>query len=264
MLVFRRDIKFMKNFAILTAKKAGKLILNHFNRLGKSDVTYKSSHELLTKFDLQSEKLIISEIQNKYPDHAIISEEAGELPTDSDYTWIIDPLDGTTNFKIGSPFWAVSIGLVYKNEIILGVIYAPAMKELYVAEYDKGAYLNNIKLHVSSQNDFANAINAYCHGSNKNDIVRAVEIYNHLKLHTRDCRQLGSAALELGFVAAGRIESINIPGAHKWDVAAGVLLVREAGGKVTDFAGENWNLGSKDILASNGLVHNQLLEIINK
>lgn len=254
----------MKNFAILTAKKAGKLILNHFNKLGENDVTYKSSYELVTKFDFESEKLIISEIQKKFPNHAIISEEAGELPKNSDYTWIIDPLDGTTNFKIGSPFWAVSIGLVHQDKIILGVINAPAMNELYVVEKGKGAYLNSKKLHVSSQGDFANAINTYCHGSTLNDIKRAMKIYSNLKLHTRDCRQLGSAALELGFVAAGRTESINIPGAHQWDVAAGVLLVREAGGHVTNFIGKDWGLGSKDILATNGLVHDKLLEIISK
>ncbi len=254
----------MKQFAIQTAKKAGKLILDHFNKLSKNDVTYKSSHELVTKFDFESEKLIISEIQKKYPAHTIISEEAGELPKHSDYTWIIDPLDGSTNFKIGSPFWAVSIGLVYKGKIILGIIYAPAMKELYVAEKGEGAFLNSVKLHVSNQSDFTNAINTYCHGSDKNDIVKAVEIYNHLKFHSRDCRQLGSAALELGFVAAGRTESINIPGAHKWDVAAGVLLVREAGGRVTDFMGKDWDLGSKDIVATNGLIHERLLNIINK
>lgn len=254
----------MKNFAIQTAKKAGGLILDHFNKVGKNDVTYKSSHELVTKFDYESEKLIIKEIQKKFPDHAIISEEAGELPKNSDYTWIIDPLDGSTNFKIGSPFWAVSIALIYKKEIILGVIYAPALKELYVAEYGKGAFLNNKKIHVSDQNNFANAINAYCHGSTLSDIKKAVAIYDYLKLHTRDCRQLGSAALELGFVAAGRIESINIPGAHKWDVAAGVLLVREAAGRVTDFTGKDWNLGSHDILATNGKIHQQLLEIISQ
>jgi len=254
----------MKQTAIKAAKEAGKLLLEKFKKLDRRNIKFKSKHEILTSLDLKAEKIILNIIKKRYPNHHILSEESGEMGPKSDYLWIIDPLDGTTNYSMGNPIFCTSIALAYKNELMLGVIYAPYLKELYTAEKDKGAFLNDKKIKASSINKLSKALLTFCHGSKEKDIKRAIKIYQNLKLSGFDMRQLGSAELELGFVARGSTEAIIIPGAHVWDVAAGALLVREAGGKVTDFQGKKWNLKSKDILASNSRLHNQRIKTNNK
>lgn len=246
-----------------TALKAAKLsaiklkkIYQNFNR---NDIKMKSTHEIVSYADLLSEKIIIAEIKKEFPNHHILSEEKGDDQKKSDYTWIIDPIDGTTNFTMKNPLWAISIGVLYKNDLIFGLIYAPMLNEIYRASKDKGAFLNNKRIKVSNIKN-GKVINTFCHGSNIKSIKRAIKYYTKQKLKNFDCRQLGSASIELAYVASGRIESITIPGAHSWDVAAGTILVREAGGKVTDFQDKKWNTKSKDLIASNKLVH---LQIIN-
>lgn len=254
----------MKQTAIKAARTAGKLLLEKFKKLDRKTVKFKSKHDILLPLDLQAEKIILDIIRKKYPNHHILSEESGELGPKSDYLWIVDPLDGTTNYSMGNPLFNTSIALAYKNELILGVIYAPCLKEFYLAEKDKGALLNGKSIHVSQKNKLSQALLTYCHGSRDKNIKRILKIYQKFKFSGFDMRQLGSAGLELAFVARGSTECIMIPGAHIWDVAAGTLLVREAGGKVTDFKGKEWNLKSKDILASNGKMHNQIINKINK
>ncbi len=250
----------MKNFAIKLAKQAGTEIKKRFNR--DHIVKIKTKSQIVTQGDLIADKLIVAAIKKKFPNHGILSEESGKNKISSDYLWTIDPIDGTTNYSIGSPLFAVCISLFFRSKPILGVAYAPAMDELYYAENRKGAFLNNIKIHVSSKTALNKSFLTFCHGSTNNDIKRAMKIYNKIKFQGLDSRQLGSAALELGFVAAGRTDCIIIPGANPWDVGAGVLLVRESGGKVTNFIGEEWNLNSKDMVASNGKIHNQLIKFL--
>lgn len=257
-----------------TIKKAaiesGNILKKRFLNFDRNDVSFKPGHETLTQADLESEKIILKKIKKEFPDHRVLSEESGENEKISDYLWIIDPLDGTTNFSMHNPLFSVSIGLCFKNEIVLGVIYFPILDELYIAEKDKGAKkycpsgsTNGKKMKVSNiKKD--NIINTFCHGRKLDDIKRATDYHRGQKINNFDCRQLGSAAIELAYVACGRVESIFIPGAHSWDVAAGVVLVREAGGRVSDAKGKDWTLESKDILASNGLVHNQILKEIKK
>ena len=251
----------IKNTAIAAAKKAGKLALKEYKNFNRAAVMLKSRHEILTKVDLASEKIIINEIKSNFPEHRILSEEAGQTKNMSDYLWIVDPIDGTTNFSMHNPIWSISIALAFKNETIFGVIYAPCLGELYIAEKGKGAKLNNKKISVSKIKD-GKVLNAFCHSSRKKDIKKAIKYFSYQKLHGMDCRQMGSAAIELAYVACGRIESIVIPGANSWDVAAGALLVREAGGMVTDFSGKDWQLDSKDIVASNGLVYKDVLSVV--
>jgi myo-inositol-1(or 4)-monophosphatase len=264
-----------KNVAIKAVKSAGKVLMKEYKNFNRKTVKLKSHHEILTKCDLMSEEIIIKEIKKNFPHHQILSEEMGKLKDNSDYLWIVDPLDGSTNFSIHNPLWAVSIALAHltpypllkkereKNfEIILGVIYAPFLDELYVTEKDKGAYLNSEKLKVSSIKE-GKIINTFCHGREIKHIKKAITYYSKQKLKELDCRQFGSAALELAYVASGRIESITIPGANLWDIAAGVLLVREAGGWVTDFRGQEWNIESREMVASNGLVQREILRVIN-
>jgi myo-inositol-1(or 4)-monophosphatase len=253
-----------RTIALIAAKKAGAYLLENFHRNRRAKVFFKSKHEIATAADLGAEKIILGLIKKNFSDHAILSEEAGKNTRKSDYLWVVDPLDGTTNYSMQNPLFCISIALFYKNEIILGVIYAPAMKELYIAEKSRGATLNGKRIHVSQTNDIHKSLITFCHGHRTNDIKRAAKSYVYFKLKGFDTRQLGSAALELGFVASGRTESIMIPGAHPWDVAAGVLIVREAHGQTTDYSGKEWHLKSKDMLASNGKIHKELLKFLKK
>ncbi|MFA4833627.1 MAG: inositol monophosphatase family protein [Patescibacteria group bacterium] len=252
-----------KNIAIEAARKAGRVLLREYANFDRSKIELKSSHEILTKADLDAEKIIIKAIKKSFPSHQILSEEAGWTKNKSDYLWIIDPLDGTTNFSMRNPLWSISIALAYNKEIILGIIFIPVLNELYWAEKNKGAYLNNKKIKVSKISK-GKIINTFCHGHTTKAIKKAIKYYTKQKLNGLDCRQLGSAALELAYVACGRVETIVIPETNPWDVAAGALLVREAGGKVTDFSGRRWSLDNRDIAASNGQVHKSILNVLKK
>lgn len=249
-----------KTIAIKAAKEAGKVLLNNFEK--NFEIKTKSKHEIVTKVDLLAEKKILNLIKKHFPEHNILSEEAGKIRNKSNYLWVVDPLDGTTNYSIGNPIFATTLALLYKNEIILGIIYAPFLKKMFIAEKGKGAYCNNKKIHVSNVSKIENSILTFCHGNTDKAIKSALKIYKKFKFIARDIRQLGAASIELAFVSSGKIESIIIPGNNVWDVVAGTLLVREAGGKVTDFKNQKWNIRSKDILASNIKIHKKILTII--
>lgn len=253
----------IKKAGILAVKKAGEYALKKYHTFNRSDAKLKAHKELLTEVDLRSEKIIISEIKKNFFDHHILSEESGDNKSKSDYLWIIDPIDGTTNFTMHNPLWAISVGLAYKDEIILGWVYAPFLDEMYTAEKGHGAFLNDKKISVSNVKS-GKILNTFCSGREPKNIEKAVKFFCYQKLHRGTSYLLGSAALDLAYVACGRMESAFIPGAHAWDVAAGILLVREAGGNVTDFNGKQWNFESEDMLATNGKVHNLLQNIINK
>lgn len=260
------SLKKCDKIAQIAAKKAGQYLFQNFLKIYRqSNFKFKSDHEIVTRFDLGAEKIILQEIRKNFPTHDILSEEAGFCDfAGKDFLWIIDPLDGTTNFSIKNPLFAVSIALAYQGEIILGVVFVPFLSELFTAQKGKGAYLNGKKIFVSRTNKIEKSFLTYCHSYKKKHIRRAVEIYRIFKLKSYDIRQLGSAAIEFAWVAKGLTETIMIPGANPWDVAAGCLLVREAGGRVTDFQNKEWGLKSKDIVASNGKIHKQLLKVLKK
>ncbi len=253
----------LRAVAVTAAYSAGEKLLERYYKYTRNDARFKSSHEIVTKSDAISEKIIISEIKKHFSDHRILSEESGKIKGMSDYLWVIDPLDGTHNFSMHNPLWAVSLALFKGEELVLGIVFAPVLNELFLAEKGSGAWLNGQRIKVSKYKG-EKVINTFCHGSKLSDIKKALKYYNYHKLHDLDCRQLGSASLELAYTACGRIESILVPGANSWDVAAGVLLVREAGGRVTDFQNKDWNIKSSDMAASNGLVHKDILKSINK
>lgn len=250
----------MQKFAAKLALEAGEKLLKDYQNFDRSRVNLKSDFEIVTESDLSSEKLILHGIIKEFPEHGILSEETGEQHADNDYLWIIDPIDGTTNFSIHDPMWSISIALAYQGEIKMGLIYAPVLGEMFTAILDESAELNGRKIQVSDFNREP-LVHTFCHGSQIKDIKRAVKYYTQQKNSSFECRQLGSAALELAYVACGRVESLVIPGTKPWDVAAGVLITRMAGGKVTDFKGKNWTLDENDILASNGKTHLDLLKI---
>ncbi len=247
-----------KLLAIKLAKQAGNELKKLFYSR-KIKVSAKSKYEIVTTADMLADKIITREIKKIFPEHQILSEESGLTNSQSDYLWVIDPLDGTTNFFMHNPLFSVSIALLYKKEAILGVIYIPILDELYVAEKGKGATINGKKMKVSTQKKLSNSYLTFCHGNKQQNINKAISIYSKLKRESRDFRQLGSAAIELAYVARGVTDCILIPGALRWDVAGGILMVREAGGKVTDFKNKQWHLDSKDMLATNKKIHNQLL-----
>ena len=248
-----------KQLAIKVAKAAGEELKKLFYSRRVKTVA-KSKHEIVTTADLLAEKIIIKEIKKTFPNHKILSEESGLTENTSDYLWIVDPLDGTTNFFMHNPIFSVAIALLYKKETILAVTYAPIIDELYVAEKGKGVTVNNKKIKAATRNKLSESYLTFCHGNKDENINKAISIYKTLKKEGRDFRQLGSAAIELAYVARGITDCILIPGALSWDVAGGILMVREAGGKVTDFKNKKWTLDSKDMLASNGKIHNQLLK----
>lgn len=249
-----------KKFLLSTIKQAGDAIINDYKNLDNSQIKLKTPRDLVTVADLHSEKIILTAIKEIFPDHQILSEESGASKNKGDYQWIVDPLDGTTNFVMHNPLWSISIALAYKGEIILGAIYAPLQKELFYAVLGQGAYLNNERIHVN--NTPIRAIHAFCSGREAGNIERMIKYFTYQKRNSLDCRQLGSAAIELAYVAAGRIASIIIPGAWVWDVAAGALLVKEAGGKVTDFAGHDWKISERRILAADSKSHAKILKTL--
>lgn len=252
-----------KQIAITAAKLAGQLLMKKFSTLNRALVRTKSKHEIVTPADLASERLILKTLKKNFPDHCILSEEAGQTGcARSGYRWFVDPLDGTTNFSMGHPLFSVSLALTKNQEIILGIIYIPFLNELYLAEAGKPATLNNKKIIVSDENKISHALLTFCHGNDEASIRRAINIHYHFKTVARDIRQIGSAAVELAWVARGKTEAIIIPGANAWDVAAGVLLVREAGGTVTDMLGHDWNLNSQGIIASNSKINDHLVRIV--
>lgn len=254
--------KKIKKVAEEAALKAGEELLKRFKKFSRNTVDFKAHHEILTKADLTAEIIILNIIKKNFPEHRILSEEAGDNEKKNDYLWIIDPLDGTTNFSMHNPLFSTSIGVAYKGEIIVGVVHAPFLGETYIAEAGKGAKMNGKKIKVSGVKDPSRALNTYCHAREDKYVRQALNYMRKQKLEGFDCRQLGSAAIELAFVASGRVESIVIPGANAWDVAAGVLLVREAGGKVSNFKGKEWSLESEGIIASNGFMHKDILKKI--
>jgi myo-inositol-1(or 4)-monophosphatase len=253
-----------KTLAKKMALEAGKMLKLNFPKFDRSaGLKYKSKTQIQTWADLAAEKIILSQIKKTFPAHKILSEELGKNSNFSDYYWIIDPLDGTTNYSMHNPLYGVSIALAYKNKIVLGITNMPELGELTVAELGKGVTVNGKPIHVSRQKNAAKSIFTFCHGSMIHDIKRAIKLYGRFKPLGLDFRQMGSSVVEFNFVAMGRTEAIMLPGANLYDVAAGALIVREAGGKVTDFKNNNWNIFSKDILASNGLVHQTVLKTIN-
>ena len=251
----------MKKVAIEAAKKAGKNA--HENFFKQHRVRLKTPKDLVTEVDVANEKIILDIIKKNFPDHTIIGEESGES-TGTEYTWFVDPVDGTTNYSVQNPFFDISIGVAKDNEPVIACVYAPMIDELFFAQKGKGAFMNGKRIRVSNESDIGKSLLVYCHGSEDKEIQRLVKIFAKLKPISRDFNRMRAGALELSFVAAGRIGAYISNGLQPWDVAAGSLLVREAGGQVTDFQGNRWDLSKRDIIASNDKIHNKLVTILKE
>jgi myo-inositol-1(or 4)-monophosphatase len=239
------------------AREAGALLMEYFDQNIK--IEYKGEADLVTAADRKSEKLIRVRIRSLWPGHDILGEEEGLCDTGSEYRWYVDPLDGTTNFAHGFPVFCVSIALQHHNETIAGVCYDPTRDELFAAERGKGAYLNDRPIRVSRIASLAESLVGTGFPSHKRHKNPNIYFYHQITLRSQGVRRAGSAALDLCYVASGRLDGFWEFNLNPWDTAAGVLLVEEAGGRVTDFHGGPFELNSRETVASNGLIHDALL-----
>jgi len=245
----------VKNFRNHQASVYGANIASVSNRSLSKAVTSNNDHE--------ADEIVIELLREQCPEHNILTEETGLIDNGSRYTWIIDPLDGSSNFLNHNPFFSVSVCLAYDNAPITGVIFSPFLEELVVARKDQGCTINGRPVSVSATENFEKSYMVGCPGGEKNN-VRFAEMEYALHRRIKDFRKIGSAAIECYMVAAGRVDGFTTLNISSWDVAAGVLCAQEAGGRVTDFHGNPWTLEQTDLLVSNGIVHDTILETLGE
>ena len=252
MTQYRREVEAI-------AREAGALLMGFFDRHVAFE--YKGDVDLVTEADRASEKLIVERLRARWPEHGIIGEEGTRTGDGADYRWYVDPLDGTTNFAHGFPVFCVSIALVYKEEQLeAGVLYDPTRNEMFSAERGQGATLNGTPIHVSKTARLSESLLATGFPSHKRHQNPNIHFYHQITLRSHGVRRAGSAALDLANVACGRYDGFWEFNLNPWDTAAGALLVQEAGGTVTRFDGSPYRLDSREVLASNGLIHEKLMK----
>jgi myo-inositol-1(or 4)-monophosphatase len=243
------------------ALKAGSILRENID--GNRDVSYKGDVNLVTEMDIRSERAIVETLLASFPLHGIIAEEETNIRNGSEFSWIIDPLDGTTNYAHGYPFFSVSIALEQSGDVILGVVYDPMRDELFMAQKGQGAFLNGRKIQVSVTNRLISSLLATGFPydrkiSQKNNL----DYFPKLLMASQEVRRDGSAALDLCYVACGRLDGFWELKLKPWDVAAGSLIVHEAGGTVSDFSGSTFSIHKDEIVGSNDRIHSQLVEIL--
>jgi myo-inositol-1(or 4)-monophosphatase len=255
----------MLTTAIEAAREAGKFLREGVGKIKTIERKQGEATNLVTEFDRQAEAMIIAKIRERFPLHDILAEESGSHAIASDYRWVIDPLDGTTNYAHSMPLFSVSIGVEYRGEIVAGVVYDPSADELFSAEKGKGAFCNGTRLHVSSVDTLINSllVTGFPYTIREHP-GRILDHFNNFVMEAQGVRRLGSAAIDLAYIAAGRLDGYWELTLHPWDKAAGVLLVKEAGGLVTDFLGNPDSIYTPTTLASNGIIHPAMLDVLRK
>ena len=255
----------MLNFAQNIAREAGLILLEKFGRVLKT--TDKGDKNIVTEADIASEEYIVGQIKTHFPRHRILAEEAGEVIVESGesrFRWVIDPLDGTTNFSHGYPCFCVSIGLEREGQLQIGAIYDPTRDEMFAAERGGGATLNGRRIQPSSVENLDRALVVTGFPYDIKTRERFVELFSKFVLNAQAVRRDGSAAIDLAYVACGRFEGFWEEGLSPWDTAAGALIVEEAGGRVSHYDGAKFDIYRPQVLATNGVVHEQMLEILRK
>jgi len=246
------------------AREAGALINDVAERRLRTDsktFDLKGEFDLVTEADRASEALIVERLQALYPSHTVVAEEGGGNKAPSDYRWYVDPLDGTTNFAHGFPVYNVTLALEYQDRVIAGVVFDPTRGEMFAAEKGSGAFLNGSRIHVSRASRVEDALVATGFPSRKRHQNVNVHFYYQLAMISHGVRRAGAAAIDLAYVACGRLDMFWEFGLNPWDMAAGILLIEEANGKTTDMKGSEHNLRSPHLLATNGLLHPETLEM---
>jgi myo-inositol-1(or 4)-monophosphatase len=253
----------MVNIAVRAARRAGELMIRQLNQLESLQVREKSRNEFVTQVDQMAEAAIIEVIRDHYPDHSILAEESGASGA-HEYQWIIDPLDGTTNYVHGFPVFCVSIGVARAGELEHGVVYDPLRQEIFTASRGAGAQLDGRRIRVSKRTTLDSALLAtgFPYRANLKHLDRYLEMLRVVMLETAGVRRPGSAALDLCYVAAGRVDAFWELGLSKWDIAAGALIVREAGGRISDFRGGDGYLESGNVVAGSPKVYAALSKLL--
>lgn len=252
--------------AIKAAKLAGEVILSNIGALTKSDISRKQASDFVTKVDIEAENVIISTIRESYPHHSILAEESLKDNKERDgFQWIVDPLDGTTNYIHGYPVFAVSIALAFKGAVIAGVILDPLRNELFSADKGKGAFLNNNPIGVSDISALKESlISTGFPFRKKENIDLYLMLFKNLFYKVSDIRRAGSAAIDLAYVASGRCDGFFELGLGPWDIAAGSIIIKEAGGVITDFGGGDDYLETGNIVAGPPSLHEEMLKEVKK
>ena len=250
---------------VKACRKASKIIIRDFGEIEKLQVSLKGPGDFVTASDKKVETILINELQEARPSYSILSEEIGQINNDKSFKWIIDPIDGTANFLHGIPHFAISIGLEHDGEIICGIVYDPIKDEMFVAEKGNGSYLNNQRMRVSSRSKLKDCI-VFTGGPKFESKNKELVIEEYKKFSSKiliPIRKLGSASLDMAYVAAGRCDGFWQRNLNYWDIAAGIILVKEAGGFVTDFEGENRYIENKTVLATNSRINKEMIEVLN-
>ncbi len=245
--------------ALEAARRAGGVLREGFEV--RPEIRYKGEVDLVTETDERAEEVIREVLLGAFPAYGMLGEEGGETAGDEDARWIVDPLDGTTNFAHGLPMFAACIALEKAGEVVLGVVYDPIAEETFVAERDRGARLNDDRITVSETEELVRALVVTGFPYDRDEVPAAVELLGRFAVRAQDMRRLGSAALDLCYVAAGRLDAYYERGIHAWDVAAAGLILEEAGGRVTDYRGRPFEMEGPEMVASNGPLHPALVEL---
>ena len=249
---------------VKACRKASKTLIRDFGEVENLQVSLKGPGDFVTNCDKKVEKILIDELLKARPSYSILSEEIGEINNDDSFKWIIDPIDGTSNFFHGIPHFAMSVGLEHNKEIICGIIYDPIKDEMFAAEKGNGSYLNNQRMRVSSRSKLEDCM-IFTGGPRRESKNREIALKEYYKFSVKiltPIRKLGSASLDLAYVAAGRCDGFWQRDLNYWDIAAGIILVKEAGGFVTDFNGENKYIQNRTILASNTKINKEMIEVL--
>jgi myo-inositol-1(or 4)-monophosphatase len=245
--------------ASIIARQAGALLMEYYARGVKTEYKGTGTVDVVTEADRASERLIVEALRTAFPNHGIVGEEGSRSQSTGECIWYVDPLDGTTNFAHGFPVFCVSLGLARDNEVIAGVVFDPTRNELFAAERGSGATLNGKKIHVSTAAALGVSLLGTGFPSKKRHLNPNIYFYHQLTMKTHGIRRAGSAALDLACVASGRYDGYWEFNLNPWDTSAGVLLVQEAGGKVTHVDGSKFDVAlSREVLATNGLIHQEL------
>ena len=245
-------------------RKAAKTLIRDFGEIEKLQVSLKGPGDFVTASDIKVEKILIDELGKARPNYSILSEEIGEIKNDEEFKWIIDPIDGTANFLHGIPHFGISIGLEKNREIICGMIFDPIKDEIFAAEKGNGSYLNNQRMRVSARSKLENCI-IFTGGPKRESKNRDLAIEEYNKFSSKvliPIRKMGSAALDMAYVAAGRCDGFWQRNLNYWDIAAGIIIVKEAGGFVTDFKGNELYIENKTILVTNSRIDEEMVEIL--
>jgi len=247
--------------AVEAATRAGRVLKDNIGRA--RSVEYKGAVDIVTDMDRAAESIIVDLIESVYPDHGILAEEREETLGSSDNRWIIDPLDGTTNYAHGFPVFCTSIAYETKGEVVLGIVYNPMLEEMFVAEKGTGAFLNGVRIEVSKVSEIGGSLLATGFPYDiRNTKKTNLEHFSDFALRAQAIRRAGSAALDLCYVATGRFDGFWELKLKPWDVAAAALIVKEAGGKITDFKDNVFSIYNDEFLASNGLIHGDMVKIL--